>query len=989
MNGGEFLTTVWPQRGPYLLEYPVKWKDPKTGEDKKGHKQIIVESPEQAYEAALELADDGKNVYFALGSLIEVKRDDNGRLVKGNRKGENIRAIRSFWLDIDVKKDVPGTYPSVEEAMVAVKQFIKATRLPRPLIVSSGAGLHLYWPLTEEMESIKWRHYANVLKDLTVALDLKADPTRTADRSSVLRVPETINAKPGRPVLPVDVMLVSPPTDTEEFLKLLSFAAESRGTGKPAGASPVPGARVSINVDAAVALNNEAANTYAAVDVKKVISRCDHLKAQFANPGSVPEPLWYAAMSVIRLCVSGEKACHVFSARDKERYNPTDVDKRIANLKEGGIGPALCESFARQGAAECAGCRWKGKVSSPINLGSVADAAAAPVVQLVVRGQTIEQEIPEPPFPFRRVVDEGKEIPRIVVDEKQKSKDADEASEDTTFEIPVYPYDIHPTAIIFEESTGGFAAKFRHYLPMEGYREFMLPFQSLDDRAMIRIMNHAGIVFTTEKQQQYGGTYVKGYIAELQKTMQSQVEYASLGWKDNFTTFIAPGLAITAEEITPYIMSKNLQTALDGYEGAAGTLDEWKKAISTYNDPKFVAHQITMQNVLASVLMPLSGYEGAVLSAVGLAGCGKSTAMWSGCTYFGARKTGTITAQDTGNALYAKLGCLNNVGAVYDESTQMAGEGLSNLAYSVSQGHGKARLDRHAMLKERQNWAMTLTTTSNSDPHVMLSTYKANSEAEAKRIFVVHLIPNTMTKAAADEAFAPTFDNYGHAGPLVVQHIMKDVEGVKARIRWWIKQFDQMANIDSGERYWSVIAANILVITEITNLLGFTNFDIEYMCKHLVKCVDRMRASAVESGDNNPLGMLAMYMNTNSRSFLICSPMLGSQSQYQVHQPPTGPLHGRIDQSLNWAYIDRSHFRGFCATKGIDPGAVKEAIAGVGALKDDDCKIVLGKGTVHKSVQTRCWCIDLNVPALSGVMPVPQPSATVLPMQQAQAKAVP
>src|SRR5262249_39184778 len=61
--------------------------------------------------------------------------------------------------------------------------------------VSSGWGLHVYWPLKHMLDRATWERYARGLKSLCEKHGLKADPSRTADISSVLRTPGTHNRK--------------------------------------------------------------------------------------------------------------------------------------------------------------------------------------------------------------------------------------------------------------------------------------------------------------------------------------------------------------------------------------------------------------------------------------------------------------------------------------------------------------------------------------------------------------------------------------------------------------------------------------------------------------------------------------------------------------------------------------------------------------------------------------------------------------------------
>lgn len=123
-----------------------------------------------------------------------------------NRTTANSSGAVGLWTDIDVGPDKAATgrgYPSIEDAQSALGDFCVKTGLPEPThIVNSGAGLHAYWAFDGFLAREQWLEYAGKLKALMKACGLLADPSRTADIASVLRVPGTLNFKysPPRPV---------------------------------------------------------------------------------------------------------------------------------------------------------------------------------------------------------------------------------------------------------------------------------------------------------------------------------------------------------------------------------------------------------------------------------------------------------------------------------------------------------------------------------------------------------------------------------------------------------------------------------------------------------------------------------------------------------------------------------------------------------------------------------------------------------------------
>ncbi|MDB2421867.1 YfjI family protein [Paracoccaceae bacterium] len=144
---------------------------------------------------ALRLDKDGYDIYFACASFLQGEYlDTNGK--RRQRTAENAAAAGSFWLDIDCGEG--KDYETQKQAVKAIKKFCLACDLPKPLLVNSGGGLHVYWPLDRAVPKDDWLPVAGRLKELThnSAIRLCADDTRTADISSVLRPIGTHNWKP-------------------------------------------------------------------------------------------------------------------------------------------------------------------------------------------------------------------------------------------------------------------------------------------------------------------------------------------------------------------------------------------------------------------------------------------------------------------------------------------------------------------------------------------------------------------------------------------------------------------------------------------------------------------------------------------------------------------------------------------------------------------------------------------------------------------------
>ena len=190
MDTKTFLETVLGDEGSYCV-----WANRISDKHKV---QKFYPTLDAVIHAANNLDADGYDAYYALGTFGEA----------GSREASNVNQLKAFFLDLDCgpTKD----YPSQTDALKALREFCKKFNLPRPTLVNSGRGIHVYWPLTVPVSREVWQPVADRLKALCKRNGLNADPVVTADAARVLRVPGTHNHKD---TPPSDVKLVGEPAE--------------------------------------------------------------------------------------------------------------------------------------------------------------------------------------------------------------------------------------------------------------------------------------------------------------------------------------------------------------------------------------------------------------------------------------------------------------------------------------------------------------------------------------------------------------------------------------------------------------------------------------------------------------------------------------------------------------------------------------------------------------------------------------------------------
>jgi hypothetical protein len=365
-----FLRRVLPPEGAGL--YCLFKKKPA------GHPQTQhVSTIEELWRQTQEFERGGKgNVYFALAIF-----KDNS-----SREAANALEVCCFFADIDVDKDKAkeGVCHATPDAVNRVlKKFLAATGWPTPIIVGSGHGIHLYWPLTEPLPVHIWKPHAEKLKRLFRVHGLLADPSVTADAARVLRVPGTVNRKDSR--APIDVTmqpgaLNTGPYELETFLPALKAVGDTGIVIWPDfGPKPDYLRTVTGRFSFAEAKAGIEPEPFPSSDAMLVAQACAQIKFMWDERGVMPEPDWRGCLSVLKFCEGGEELAHEWSRGD-ERYTREETQRKLDAIE----GPHKCETFAGMSNHRCEGCPHEGKITSPVELGRpavVAIAAARAVVE--------------------------------------------------------------------------------------------------------------------------------------------------------------------------------------------------------------------------------------------------------------------------------------------------------------------------------------------------------------------------------------------------------------------------------------------------------------------------------------------------------------------------------------------------------------------------------------------------------------------------------
>lgn len=950
MNTSEFLRAILPADCWYFVATPSP-----TG---KGFKHFACQTIEEAAARALYLdAEQKQNVYFACSGYRadHVMKMDNGVEKKKFRTKENVKLVKAFWLDLDVGATEPGMpakYPTQAAAVQALGQFLVAAKLPKPMIVNSGYGVHCYWPLTAAILPGQWASTAMTLKALTGKLGLLADNSRTSDEASILRPVGTHNRKVKNGVqgaMPVSCSSAVELFDYAAFHAAVSDAAAKSGTELPHERQVAAGGGDTVNPTGLIV----PVGGFQKSSADRVASLCQQVHV-FKETGGVSEPQWYAALQVVAFAENGDKHVHDWSAKYPS-YSFDETETKLNQVKS--FGPTTCAKLDDVHPEGCRGCKYKGKITSPIQLGIEVKEAKAPVVAIQHGDTEVLLEVPSPPVPFIRGAEDQ---PGLYIDVEG---------------IPIrfYPYDLYPIELCKDVEMGYEITRVKHFLPHEGWGEFV--FRSAlvaSQRDFLSTLMDNSIKPENAKMM---AAYMTSYLQELQSKTKIRKLYGSMGWKDE--GFLLGRKLHTPSGAQPAGVSNKVSHEMLDSIAVGGTLEGWQAGIKKLDQPGLEAHLFSFLVGFGAPLFAVTGYDGAMLSMLGDTNSGKTLSSKAMLSIYGKYKGLRIGKKDTLNAKIEKMSMLGNLPVYIDELTNTEADELSQFIYQVSEGRGRARLRSDSTMREAAEWQTLGITSTNASLVAKLASGKDNAEAEMVRILEYRVEKLPWFERQMTEVHEAVTSNYGHAGERYVDWLVKSDRGeLKQNIAKVVESLMATVSFQGKERYWINTIAVILygaVAAQALGLLQFSDFPATYRRLFAWSCglIQNSRGEVAEAKIDD-LTILAQFMDSNTSGRLVVNEqVMGHMNITQIIKPPVGQLVARYEQHTGFVFIDRKALKKYMVDRQVDYTPMRRKLAELGVLVNADKKKVLGAGTSFTGGQVDTWQINGRHPLLADILGEP------------------
>ena len=926
--------------------------------------QKFAESLEDAYKHIEKFkAQTGTDVYFAVGSFEGF-----------SRKAVDSIYFKSFFLDLDCGEN--KDYPSQQEAIIALAQFVLDTKLPEPTVVSSGYGVHVYWILTEDIPTKDWLVYSKTLKDLCHQKGLRADPSVTGDAARILRVPGTKNYKRDTAV-DVEVLSDIVTCRLEEFVTAL---------GAPKVVEQFDLNQVKKGLDdetrQMLGLDNYEFS-FEKIAVESLEDRgCSHIKYSIINAATLPEPQWVAGLSVAARCVDSTTAIHDFSS-DHPDYNRDATEEKAARTIREAKWAYTCKAFEERfrdiNPDGCANCPWRGKIPSPTHIGKRLRVAQPGVDEpsvsesgVVERGdisspqeqknQVVSAKFPKeyitlPQFmyPFVRPVSGGVWYEPA----PEHKKDGTVIRKDP---VMLLNQDFIPIKRLYSHYDGE-CLHMRLFLPHDGIREFILPMSAVYAPEKFKeFIAKSGVLVTFSLIDKLRDYLVKWsqYLKQYQKADDMRM---AMGWTDEprFGSFVAGKTEITPTgefdcPVTP--AARNVADKIH----TEGSFDEWRRSVNMLNQPGFEYHALGLFMGFGSPLVPFTYTTGLMVSFSGRKGSGKTGAMLAGLSVFGDPGKQMIVTVDGAriNGLWSRASTLNNLMMGIDETSNAPPAKLSDIIYKGSMNNqGKIREQSSYNVERKQregSMNLTLLTTNQSNKDKMFMA-KANPEGELRRLLELDISETgKIEESLGNQIFQPLRANFGFAGPEFIKYCYKlGLPEVDRIVKMWNTRMQQEFYNDSTYSFWNGGIAAMMAGAQISERAGIISIDYERIYSFILERLHRLHHEYASAGVNYE-DLLSEFLSVNLNGILAFN-----ESDKVSVEPRGKDLVARAEVTEGKVWISKSAIKEYLHEKQINVSHFEADLMKKGVMVNNKAKKKMAAGWKSAMGAMNLWCYEVKL----------------------------
>ena len=934
-------------------------------------------------------AEPNTTVYFSVGTFANHREVDENGKTKLKRTQANATFFRALALDLDIGPDKP--YATQKEGWAAMAAALKAIGMPKPMVVSSGNGIHCYWPLTQDVKSEHWVKASIALRLALEENGVEIDTSKIHDPSMVLR-PVGSNHKKQIPWKPVACR-----ADCPDYEPVMLFGILKPWFNRAAKAVPVRKPGVSqqrSGVMAAVMGSGD-------VVLESVLKRCNQLRA-IADSGGltdaagnrVEEPMWRATMGLAKYCNDVPAAV----IRLAGAHPDFDLDASMEKIAGwNGTGPTTCAKFEQFCGTGCDGCPYKSeKMRSPAQL------SGEEVVQVPVQvAARMSDDVAEMTFtvPKPYLIDNHKVVQEVEIKTTTTDASGAEIEVAAVERQLICNYEIHVTGIYTDISASSATATLAVRYEQDGWKFFDMPMTtiSIAGRDFADFLMSKLILVGSPPQQEKLRQYLMRYLEQVQRDAPSGAEFTTFGWQED-GSFLCGETLVNSPTGNA---NRRLKGAASRYAEILrphGERGKWVEAMAMLDTEGAENIRSAVLVSTAGLLGRVSGNSSFIMSIYSTqTTTGKSLALAAANSLIGQPDKLLLGDRDTANALYNIRGTLGNLPATMDEMTMQDGHAATALAYNLSLGREKIAMTKNREIRDPVTWEGPTLITTNQSLHGKYDEFMSQNDAvkarcleleQGNRIFIGG------DKSERGTRFYSMLDeNNGWAMPELAEAVVA-MGGPKAVWDKGLAAFERKINFNfrPPERFYKSAIVSAWILGNIGKRLGLFPFDIDATIKYLCSCVEQYRQKA-EDSRQDAFDIVGQFLQEFNDQLIECKEeySAGGKNPESVQFPVPDKAVARLKVVYDGANpvlpgstiaINHASFKKWLSKTKDSMQRVTDELRNSGALIAERERVTLFKGCQKSNPgQAFCMVVNLNHPrfieALTSPKARPQSAVTL------------
>jgi hypothetical protein len=867
------------------------------------------------------------NIYIAMAGF----KPGSVKLRKG-RKQENVEHLRSLWLDLDVGPEA-DKYPTQRDAAAALKTFIDTTGLPDPLVVGSGGGLHVYWPLDTDIDQPTWKPLALALKALCAKHGLKIDVRCTADAARILRPVETTNWKTGI-ARPVKVKINSPAYAVSDLRPLLGLNG--------------------VNILQRIPHTGINGNSYGlgSIDIadpeqfdgQKILDGCKQMQWAMHNADDVPEPMWREMVGTLYKS-NAPHLIHMLS-QGHAAYDYTETESKGRLWKGRG---ATCKSLETQHPGGCIGCPHLGVIKSPSTIGFI--DTPAPEIHIDPATAMPQGWFHQDGMLWMHTEEGSTKIYSGTIEVGDPFMDRN------NFGISRL---LAPMATIVNGSR------------TEGYVDYAA---TLSPGELHKALTSCGIVFEPRYHKNAMAT-IRAWLQDVRSKAAVSPAHRQLGWNstaiyDHAARYILGETTYQPDGTTVHTrLSENIKPFGKDIH-AHGTLQDWQQAYNLLGLPGYEAHMVMSWIAFGAPLTRLDATPPAMVHAYSQnSSQGKTSVLNLINSAYGDPASASMSwsSNATTNSIQTALSVMNGIPMGVDELTRLEPDEQHRLLYECTQQMGRKRLKQDGTLQESVMTKTMLYSTGNTSLQSIASTMQIDDTPLQARLAEIelNLPPMTPQERSTRRILVESVrNNFGHAAPVYVGYVVRNQEKVSRLLATVRQKLEHASGAENIERFQISTFSTMITGALLARKLGLISHPVERGIEWIVDWFAQQRSEQTRA--SSPLAILERMISDFQLHVLVVTrdqPVLvniTAPKLVDIVKRPPRELFARYAIEEQRLYVHAFKIKHWLVEHQLNVKATLDAWHKTGLLQDLHQSVNrLGGYTEYNVERQRCYIFDVK-----------------------------